>query len=92
MNTITKLTKETFAELQWEDTIAKCANHESLDYCSAFSAQARKAVESGNSEAQEAFALLAKATFVALRTGSNDEPFMHEWVGEWFEKGSEVLG
>lgn len=91
MNTMTKLTKETFAELQWEDTIAKCANHESLDYCSAFSAQARKATESGNSEAQEAFALLAKATFVALRTGSNDEPFMHEWLQNFTEDQLELF-
>ncbi|HYX72539.1 MAG TPA: DUF4209 domain-containing protein [Nitrososphaera sp.] len=80
METLTPLTKEIIEQYGWQEMIAGCEEKERFRYCSLFCAKATEAHEAGDCTAQEVFSLLGKATIVATRSDSKNEPYPEHWL------------
>ena len=80
METLTPLMKETIEQYDWQEMIAGCEEKERFRYCSLFCARASEAHESGDRTAQGVFSLLGRATMVAERSDSKNEPYPEDWL------------
>jgi hypothetical protein len=80
MEMLTPLTKEILDQYGWQEIIASCEEKERFHYCSLFCAKAAEAHESGDHRAQEVFSLLGKATVMAVRSDSKNEPYPEDWL------------
>jgi hypothetical protein len=74
------LVKEDFDRSEWEAVIAGADRKECNAYMGLFDAKAGAAKASGDSKAQDVFALLSAIASLHLRPESKDEPFGPMWV------------
>ena len=80
MQMSTPLTKEIIEHYSWQELIADCDEKERFRYYSLFCSKAAGAHESGDHRSQEVFSLLGKATMVAVRSDSKNEPYPEDWL------------
>lgn len=80
MEVSTPLTKELMEQYGWRKVIADSKKRERFHYCSLFCAKAAEAREAGDHTALEVFSLLGRATMVAVRSDSKNEPFPEDWL------------
>lgn len=71
----TPLSKNDFAQSQWENVINECDKKECLRYSDKFFSKSQEAGTVGNTKTQAVFALLAAVTAAAIKPDSTDEFF-----------------
>lgn len=98
------LTKEVFERIGWQEVISGCSKKKCQSYSTLFFSAAKEAGESGDEQAQEAFAVLGGITSMALKADSREQPFtplvvfntgrsavLEDFVGEHLDALGEVI-
>ena len=85
------LTKEDFAQSDWQNVIADSQERECQIYSTKFFSKASEADKLGDTKAREVFRLLGAITFSSLRSDSRDEPFASRIVNDFSDAHLDLL-